>query len=353
MILFQINYHHPEHEFRNYKELLSAGGVCGARAWFGRFIAKSFGMPTWGVRQPGHAAISRWTPAGWVTCLGGGFRSSHFTEKRYAAGKRFDRGGLDFEEETKARTNACSCDYYERMCLLECLAESLGETVIETIDPTKCWRSLSLVQRRVFVQASKDCASTHHQQDERSSSMDAKSLFFSREMNQANRHQQGECYIIPASNFSCPPSKALLVMPSFLGGDQVHLSSAKYYATCDDGTAVPDASQQEEADDGDVTYAIPSAIPKGSYDLSFKIVTVHRFQPNLKLSVEGFVADDDGLSFDDAVDVHEIEVPNTVGAWKMTPGVRLFLSPGSVIRISRESPCHGLTIKELVLDPIA
>lgn len=46
-----INYRHPEHDFSTYQDLLSAGGECGARAWFGRFIAKAFGMPTWGVRQ--------------------------------------------------------------------------------------------------------------------------------------------------------------------------------------------------------------------------------------------------------------------------------------------------------------
>lgn len=46
-----MNYHHPENDFSNYKELLSAGGQCGPRAWFGRFIAKAWGTPTWGCRQ--------------------------------------------------------------------------------------------------------------------------------------------------------------------------------------------------------------------------------------------------------------------------------------------------------------
>lgn len=46
-----INYHKPYHQFTNYRELLSAGGQCGPRAWMGRFICKAFGCPTWGVRQ--------------------------------------------------------------------------------------------------------------------------------------------------------------------------------------------------------------------------------------------------------------------------------------------------------------
>jgi len=35
---------------RTYKQMLSGGGMCGPRAWFGRFACKSFGIPTWGVR---------------------------------------------------------------------------------------------------------------------------------------------------------------------------------------------------------------------------------------------------------------------------------------------------------------
>ena len=43
---------------RSYDQILSGGGKCGPRAWYGRFICKAFGIPTWGVRQPGHAAVS-------------------------------------------------------------------------------------------------------------------------------------------------------------------------------------------------------------------------------------------------------------------------------------------------------
>jgi hypothetical protein len=42
-----VGYRHPDHEWSNYVDLISAGGECGARAWFGRFICKSWGVPTW------------------------------------------------------------------------------------------------------------------------------------------------------------------------------------------------------------------------------------------------------------------------------------------------------------------
>jgi hypothetical protein len=42
-----VGYRHPDHEFSNYKDLVSAGGECGARAWYGRFMCKAWGIPTW------------------------------------------------------------------------------------------------------------------------------------------------------------------------------------------------------------------------------------------------------------------------------------------------------------------
>lgn len=59
-----------------YQNIPMNGGVCGRRAFFGRFILRSFGMPVWGVTQHKHAALSHWTPRGWVVNLGAGFNAS-------------------------------------------------------------------------------------------------------------------------------------------------------------------------------------------------------------------------------------------------------------------------------------
>ena len=58
---------------QNYQNIIMNGGVCGRRAFFGRFILRCFGIPTWGVTQKAHAALSHWTPKGWVVNLGAGF----------------------------------------------------------------------------------------------------------------------------------------------------------------------------------------------------------------------------------------------------------------------------------------
>ncbi len=59
-----------------YQNIIKNGGVCGRRAFFGRFILRCFGIPTWGVTQYKHAALSHWTPKGWVVNLGAGFQAS-------------------------------------------------------------------------------------------------------------------------------------------------------------------------------------------------------------------------------------------------------------------------------------
>ena len=81
-----VDYTNPDwyKDSPSYDQILLGGGKCGPRAWYGWFICKAFGIPTWGVKQPGHAAMMRWTRNGWTVLLGGG--RSWWD----------DQGGLDF-----------------------------------------------------------------------------------------------------------------------------------------------------------------------------------------------------------------------------------------------------------------
>jgi hypothetical protein len=59
----------PERQFM--ENILANGGICGRRAFFGRFILRAFGVPTAARKQPGHATLAHWHPDGWQTKLGG------------------------------------------------------------------------------------------------------------------------------------------------------------------------------------------------------------------------------------------------------------------------------------------
>jgi hypothetical protein len=226
------------------------------------------------------------------------------------------RNGLDFEEETKARMNTCQCEYYKKMTLFECLADCMEETVEYEINPEKLWRSLTLVQRRIFAQhapARRDLC--YKESSDQPSTLDK----------EVYKDSTG-CFIIPASSTISAPSKSLLIMPSFSGGNQVHLSCGKYM----------------EDQQGSLDYEIPQIVPSGSYNLSCRMVNVNQKQMPLQLTIEKF---EDAL-----VDIRSIEVQYTYGTWQKTMPVRVDLKPGSLLKFSREEPCHGLSIKEFILE---
>ena len=78
----------------HYSQIPVAGGVCGWRAFFSRFARKAFGLPTWGVTQPGHAAMSSWSPEkGWSIQLGASWEYSWWGP----------RSGDDFVLEAQSR----------------------------------------------------------------------------------------------------------------------------------------------------------------------------------------------------------------------------------------------------------
>ena len=78
----------------HYSQIPVAGGVCGPRAFFSRFARKSWGLPTFGVTQPGHAAMSSWSPdKGWTIQLGASWQYSWWGP----------RSGDDFFLEAQSR----------------------------------------------------------------------------------------------------------------------------------------------------------------------------------------------------------------------------------------------------------
>jgi len=89
----------------DYKDIAAAGGVCGPRAWFGRFCKRAFGLPTWGAAQPGHAAMTSWSPNGWNVQLGAAWGFCTWN----------GRGGSDFKLETSAREFQTEYQQYLRM----------------------------------------------------------------------------------------------------------------------------------------------------------------------------------------------------------------------------------------------
>jgi len=79
-----------------YPSIPIAGGECGPRAFFSRFSRKSYGLPTFGVTEHAHAAMSSWAPNnGWSIQLGSSWPFCWW----------LSRSGDDFILEAQAREN--------------------------------------------------------------------------------------------------------------------------------------------------------------------------------------------------------------------------------------------------------
>lgn len=84
-------------ELQFFQNIIMNGGVCGRRAFFGRFVLRSFGIPTIARPSRGHAALAHWTPKGWVVNLGPGWGGG-WTKTIY-------KNGRDFVATSAARMN--------------------------------------------------------------------------------------------------------------------------------------------------------------------------------------------------------------------------------------------------------
>ena len=133
-------------ELQNYQNIIMNGGVCGRRAFFGRFILRAFGIPTTARPQSGHGALVHWTPKGWVPCLGGGWGSG-WTGTRY-------KNDLDFLATTQARE---SKDAFLQVKRAQWLGDVAGETPVYGLQEgvPGFWYGVSLYTQRDIIEKAK------------------------------------------------------------------------------------------------------------------------------------------------------------------------------------------------------
>ncbi len=124
------------------QEALALGGICGRRAFFGRFITRAFGIPSRRSTQTGHAAMNMWTPDGWVVRLGAWWSIN------------WDGpwGGLDFYLESQAREFP---DQFTQVLRAQWIADALGEEDVSLRDYGRgggFWNALAFYKKRTIVE---------------------------------------------------------------------------------------------------------------------------------------------------------------------------------------------------------
>jgi hypothetical protein len=308
-------YDKPELHF--FQNIMMNGGVCGRRAFFGRFILRAFGIPTLARPQRGHAALAHWTPDGWVVCLGGGWG------KGWVKPRTKD---LDFLAITQARDNPKAFMQVKRA---QWVGDVMGEkrTVGFLTGNPAFWNGLALYRQRAIIQEAKAVALAAVGTDiGEANESKVKEAIKAATITKADREivvGAGGTITIPAVACSKPTNstRKIVFMRSNLGGMQLHYNR----------TSKPETFEY--------TFNAPKA---GKYALSAMVVTPS-WKQHLLVTVNGSEKPID------------IALPFTVGMWDKTQPVEVALVKGrNTLRFSREGSAKikGLTIKEFTLKPV-
>ncbi len=300
----------PDAPTTKMQQLVNGGGKCGPRAWFGRFALRCFGIPVWGVKQKGHAALSHWTPEGWTINFGAHWRTNWWE----------DRGGEDFLLESQAREHPAD---YAKVLRAQWIGDALGE---KKTDGRRSgigglWNVIALNQKRSIVATAKprEVALAGEELAESNVSSKAEVVMKAEIRPEERKISVGRDGVItiPAAACSKPVNNTANIqfMKSFSGGMQLHVR------------------------EGEVFEYVVEAPTAGRYLLTAQVVSIHKDQQ--------FSLTSDGLKTP-----LEIPIPYTLGKWEDTKPLEIELIKGrNVLRFSRKAPNSGVTVKQFTLRP--
>ncbi|KAK1738831.1 hypothetical protein QTG54_010147 [Skeletonema marinoi] len=304
------------HFFQN---VLMNGGVCGRRAFFGRFILRSFGIPTIARPSPGHGALAHWTPSGWVVCLGPPWGKGS-TKEKY--GRVND---TDFLEHTRARAKGYSFKRVIRARLIGDIIGGEGKCfgLSSVRGELGLWNVFTLhVQRSLAEETTAPPMAGRRAKT--SSTIALCSDHSSTECDEEITMDKGGNINIPACSTSipnpamCPSGNGkILFMRSNLGGKQLHYSRIGPHQSFE--------------------YNV-NVLRAGTYAFSARIVTPS-WKQTLLLSLNG------------SEELINIYLPFTIGKWDTTKPLNLELQGGlNTFTFSRTGDCKGVTIKDFSLE---
>ncbi len=301
------------HFFQN---ILMNGGICGRRAFIGRFLLRSHGMPTIARPQTGHASLARWTPDGWVINLGGGWGHG-WTRTAY----RDDR---DFLATTQARALG---DHFLQVKRARWIGEVMGENRVwghyDRVEP-EFWHSLALNIQRHLIEAA-DAQTLGPLGEDIAEATETREHIEIPDVHISDRDRrirvEDGLIRIPAAATSRPTGSGngIQFMDSFLGGTQLHYGRA--------------------ANNPSFEYAVQSR-NRGKYALFARVATAS-WRQSFEVTVNG----------DTTV---RMPLPHTVGLWQATEPVEIDLNNGrNVLEFKRdyEGRGAGISISEFVLVP--
>lgn len=298
------NVKYDEPKLYQYQNIIRNGGVCGRRAFYGRFILRAFGIPTWGVTQRAHAAVGHWTPKGWVVNLGAGFGSSWWDKEDVSM------SGNHFILETQSRAHA---DEFIKVLRAQWISRILGEPAYN--DRRKVaggfWSRVGLYQMRILASTAQTLGP------------------LGQELAEANdRNQQVRSEAVSSADKEVRIENGVMIIPAVANGK----SSGKSAAMKSFG----DGMQLHMLGGYKTEYVID--VPQdGKYQIIGNVATVQTGQKFL-------------ISASGGPQPVEIDVPYTLGMWEYTTPVTLDLKQGqNTIHVELKAGSRGVTVKNFML----
>ena len=307
------NVKHDDPNLQSYQNIINNGGVCGRRAFFGRFILRSFGVPTIARPQPGHASLAHWTPNGWVINLGG----------CWGVGTTPDGKDIDFLARTQARTSESG---YLPVQRAQWIGDALGEKRAYGFhaDVSGLWNGVALYLQQAIADEAKAktlaAVGTDLGEANETKLKNVEQVVVTDADRKVAVAADGTI-AVPAVACTSPAASSgkVIFMKSHGGGMQLH------YGRIGDPQPI------------DYTVEVPRA---GRYALAVRVVTVSPDQ-RLKVAANG------------SAESKDIPLPYTIGKWEKTKPVEITLAKGkNVLRFTREEPVRGLSIKDFTLAPV-
>lgn len=302
---------------QNYQNMINTGGVCGRRAFFGRFILRVFGIPVVARPQKGHAALAHWTPNGWVINLGAG----------WGAGKGVGQypSDLDFLAMTQARAvESTFLEVQRAQWIGDVLGEARTYGLIGKGAASGSWNIAAQCRQRQIIADAKAKTLEAVGQDIAEANVSKEVDIVEKvEITDADKHidvAPNGVITIPAAACSLSTTADTVVFSkSNLGGLQMHYNRV--------GPAT--------------TFSCTVEAPKaGKYALSARVVTV---SPNQTVLV----------AVNDAKEPATMNLPYTIGMWQKSEPVEISLVQGkNVLKFDRPAERRGVTIRDFTLTPV-
>ncbi len=298
------------------QEHIALGGICGRRAFLGRLSTRAFGIPSRASTQTGHAAMSHWTPDGWVVCLGAWWSVAWCGPQ----------GGLDFLLDSQAREFE---EDYQQVRRAQWLGDAFGE---EDVSIRKYgvgggfWNSLAFVKKQLIVKQAE---------------VEALELVGGMKLGESDDligDEEGEELEIPDADKEMTVSDdGAITMPAVACYSPRKSSDrVLFLKSWDEGYQLHYSRLGQRPELFKYRVEVPA---EGEYELTAQVVTV---SPNLEVLVR--INRDEPAPF---------AMPYTKGSWETSEPMKVKLSEGrNTISITARTPNRGASIKNWYLKPV-